>query len=102
MARLPRLSLARVAHLVLLRGHNGEAVFRDDEDRQAFLEALQGAFEREQVDLHAYALLADRCWLLCTPVQDQGWGLLSHLALPGGGKLGVYEPRHARPKPMTA
>jgi putative transposase len=72
MARLPRLTVARVAHLVLLRGHNGEAVFRDDADRHAFLGALQSALEREQVDLHAYALLADRCWLLCTPAQEQG------------------------------
>jgi hypothetical protein len=22
--------------------------------------------------------------------------------LPGGGKVGVYQPRHARPKPMKA
>jgi putative transposase len=72
MARLPRLSLACVAHLVLLRGHNGETVFRDDEDRRMFLGALQAAFEREQVALHAYALLTDRAWLLCTPEQDQG------------------------------
>ena len=71
MARLPRLSLGRVAHLVLLRGHNGEAVFRDDDDRQAFLDALQAAFDREQVALHAYALLVDRVWLLCTPQHDQ-------------------------------
>ena len=33
----------------------------------------------------------------CTPPQDQRWGVLTHLTLPGGGKLGVYEPRHARP-----
>jgi putative transposase len=72
MARLPRLSLARIAHLVLLRGHNGETVFRDDQDRQTFLDALGVAFEREQVALHAYALLTDRTWLLCTPEQDQG------------------------------
>jgi REP-associated tyrosine transposase len=72
MARLPRLSLARVAHLVLLRGHNGETVFRDDEDRHMFLEALHAAFEREQVALHAYALLTDLSWLLCTPEQDRG------------------------------
>src|SRR5689334_2544781 len=31
---------------------------------------------------------------------DEGWGLLSQLALPGGGTLGVYQPRHARPEPM--
>jgi hypothetical protein len=30
----------------------------------------------------------------CTPVSDEGWGLLTHLALPGGGTLGLYQPRH--------
>ncbi|MEP7144826.1 MAG: extradiol dioxygenase [Ferruginibacter sp.] len=38
--------------------------------------------------------------IVCSAVQDQGWGLLTQLTLPGGGKLGVYQPRHARPKPM--
>jgi predicted enzyme related to lactoylglutathione lyase len=28
------------------------------------------------------------------PVSDQGWGLLTHLKLPDGEKLGLYEPRH--------
>jgi hypothetical protein len=36
-----------------------------------------------------------------TPVQDQGWGRLSQITLPGGGKLGIYEPQHARPAPMS-
>jgi catechol 2,3-dioxygenase-like lactoylglutathione lyase family enzyme len=31
-------------------------------------------------------------------VSDQGWGKLATLTLPGGGKLGIYEPRHPRPK----
>lgn len=31
------------------------------------------------------------------PVTDAGWGLLPYLTLPGGGRLGLYEPRHARP-----
>jgi hypothetical protein len=30
-------------------------------------------------------------------VHDTGWGLLTHVTLPGGGRIGVYEPRHARP-----
>jgi hypothetical protein len=34
-------------------------------------------------------------------VQNAGWGLLTHVTLPGGGKLGVYQPRHARPEPMA-
>ena len=40
--------------------------------------------------------------IACNPVQDQGWGLLTHLILPGGGKLGVYQPRHARPPTAPA
>ena len=72
MARLPRLSLPGFAHLVLLRGHNGEAVFRDDEDRAAFLNALGTAFKREAVALHAYAMLTDHIWLLCTPAREGG------------------------------
>jgi len=31
-------------------------------------------------------------------VTDEGWGLLTRLTLPGGGALGVYQPRHARPQ----
>jgi hypothetical protein len=33
----------------------------------------------------------------CTDVRDAGWGLLTQITLPGGGKLGVYQARHARP-----
>jgi hypothetical protein len=46
------------------------------------------------------ALIADMKTrgVLCSPVQNQGWGSLTHVSLPGGGKLGIYEPRHARPK----
>ena len=28
------------------------------------------------------------------PVQEQPWGVLTELTLPGGGKLGIYQPRH--------
>jgi len=38
----------------------------------------------------------------CSAVEDQGWGLLTSLTLPGGGKLGVYQPRHERPAPAPA
>jgi len=36
----------------------------------------------------------------CSKVQNQRWGLLTKLKLPGGGDLKVYQPLHARPKPM--
>jgi hypothetical protein len=31
------------------------------------------------------------------PVADRGWGLLTTLILPGGERLGLYEPRHPSP-----
>ncbi len=40
--------------------------------------------------------------IACGPVQNQGWGLLTRMTLPGGGVVGVYQPRHARPEPMSA
>jgi len=39
--------------------------------------------------------------IACGPLQNQGWGVLTQLTLPGGGKLGIYQPRHARPKTMA-
>ena len=30
-------------------------------------------------------------------VSDEGFGLLTAMTLPGGGTLGLYEPRHASP-----
>ena len=40
--------------------------------------------------------------IVCGPVQNPPWGMLTEVMLPGGGKLGVYQPRHARPEPMVA
>jgi hypothetical protein len=33
----------------------------------------------------------------CEALQQQRWGRVTYLTLPGGGRLGVYEPSHARP-----
>ncbi len=38
--------------------------------------------------------------IICSEIQEQRWGLLVELTLPGGGKLGVYQPKHARPELM--
>jgi catechol 2,3-dioxygenase-like lactoylglutathione lyase family enzyme len=31
------------------------------------------------------------------PVSDEGFGLVTSIRLPGGGELGLYEPRHPTP-----
>jgi hypothetical protein len=40
-------------------------------------------------DIEALVLEMKRRNLTCGPVQNQGWGLLRQLTLPGGGKLGI-------------
>jgi hypothetical protein len=37
-----------------------------------------------------------------TPPSFQGWGTMTEITLPGGGKLGVYQPHHKRPKQPAA
>lgn len=51
-------------------------------------------------DVEAFIEQMKNAGIACGPVHNQGWGLLTQVMLPGGGKLGVYQPRHARPKTM--
>src|SRR5262249_12386248 len=48
-------------------------------------------------DVSAFVGQMTRKGLACTPIQDLRWGRLTQVTLPGGGTLGVYEARHARP-----
>jgi len=52
-------------------------------------------------DVEAFVKEMKRRDVACGPVRNQGWGLLTEVDLPGGGRLGVYQPCHARPKPMS-
>lgn len=64
-----------------------------------------------QNDVHEFYLLCDDIEALiatlrksgatCSPVQNRAWGFLTQVSLPGGGNLGIYQPRHARPKAMS-
>jgi catechol 2,3-dioxygenase-like lactoylglutathione lyase family enzyme len=33
----------------------------------------------------------------CAEVVEARWGLITKIRLPGGGEIGLYEPRHPRP-----
>ena len=48
-------------------------------------------------DLDVFTARMRNNLITCDSVEDLSWGRLTHVALPGGGKLGIYEPRHARP-----
>ena len=49
-------------------------------------------------DIEAFAREMKKRRIGCSPILNRGWGLLCNVTLPGGGQLGAYEPRHARPK----
>jgi hypothetical protein len=52
-------------------------------------------------DVDAFVAAMQTRDVACTPIQNAGWGLVTRVTLPGGGSIGVYEPRHVRPEPMT-
>lgn len=53
-------------------------------------------------DIQAFVERMKAHKVACAPVANRGWGLLTQITLPGGGPIGVYEPRHARPAPARA
>lgn len=67
LARAPRLSLAGELHYVIQCGHNRQAVFADDRDRETYLTMLREAAVQYGVAIHGYALLASEVHLLATP-----------------------------------
>ena len=49
-------------------------------------------------DIHTtVAELQDKGVEIAQPVTDEGFGLVTAIRLPGGGDLGLYEPRHPTP-----
>ena len=52
-------------------------------------------------DIEAFVADMKRRSIDASPVQNLGWGFLTQVTLPGGGKLGIYQPRHARPAPIA-
>ena len=33
----------------------------------------------------------------CSPVLEARWGTITKVSLPGGGEIGLYQPKHPRP-----
>ena len=36
--------------------------------------------------------------ITASDLHEEPWGSLTQIELPGGGKLGIYQPKHARPE----
>jgi len=48
-------------------------------------------------DLKATIATLDTKGIQCTDLEEPPWGILTKIKLPGGGELGLYQPKHARP-----
>ena len=61
----------------------------------------------DENDMHELYLMTDdldvemralaRAGATCDGITQQSWGRSTRIQLPGGGTLGLYQPRHARP-----
>jgi len=52
-------------------------------------------------DIHAFIAEMKTHRVTCSAVDEQRWGSITRLALPGGGTLGVYQPKHPSPLNTT-
>ena len=94
MARLPRLIIPGLPHLVIQRGNNRQPVFLDDDDRACFLSLLGDYAQQFQVAIHAYLLLDSEVGLLMTPQTPAG---LAGFMQAVGRRYGrVFNDRHGR------
>jgi putative transposase len=76
MARLPRLIVAGLPHLVSLRAQDGQVMVRDDRDRRSLLGLLRDASAQHCVAVHAYGVLDSRLDLVATPQDREALSLL--------------------------
>lgn len=76
MPRQPRLDIPGLVHHVMARGIEGQNIFRNDGDRDAFLKRLMVAIDKSGgARLHAWALMPNHFHLLLR----SGEGLLSSM-----------------------
>jgi len=48
-------------------------------------------------DVDAFLAAMTAKGVACDPIEAEPWGRITSVALPGGGKLGIYQATHARP-----
>ena len=94
MARLPRLSVAGYPHHVIQRGNDGQAIFRDDEDRRHMLHLLETLARENDVAIHAYVLMDNHFHLLLTP--KTGEGVPKMMQAVGRRYVRYFNDRHQR------
>src|SRR4051794_32511208 len=94
MARLPRLSVGGVPHLLVQRGHNQQPVVHDADDRSRFHDLLGEIATAHGVAIHAHALIGPELRLLLTPPDAAALGRMMQAF--GRRYGGAFNRRHGR------
>lgn len=94
MPRAPRPDLPHVPQHIVQRGNNRQPCFTDDDDRQAYLQALADGLIRYGCALHAYVLMGNHIHLLVTPTQPAAVSRLMQSL--GRRYAGTFNHRHGR------
>jgi predicted enzyme related to lactoylglutathione lyase len=76
---------------------SAEVAFHPGTESHHELYLMCDDLETTMAGLHAKAVT------LKGPIDDLRWGRLAHITLPGGGSLGIYQPKHPVPtqSPIT-
>ncbi|HSV69591.1 MAG TPA: transposase [Methylibium sp.] len=94
MARLPRLIVAGLPHLVRQSVQHGQTMVADDTDRRAFLALLREVAVQADVAIHAYSVLDARFDLVLTPADATG--LSRFMQALSRRHAAAFNARHAR------
>ena len=89
MARALRIEYAGAVYHVMSRGDRREAIFRDDKDRESFLELLTEASKKTGWEVHALCLMGNHFHLVIETPQP-------NLAVGMKWFLGIYTGRFNR------
>jgi hypothetical protein len=99
-AEADRVFLKDVLKLSFVDAHGGWLIFK-------LPPAEVAVHPSDENDMHELWLMTDdveleirtlrKAGVECESPAQQRWGLATRLKLPGGGTLGLYQPRHARP-----
>ncbi|HET9483743.1 MAG TPA: transposase [Xanthomonadales bacterium] len=94
MARQPRPDLPYYPQHVVQRGNDRMACFRDDFDREMFLDFLARAAERYDCAIHAHVLMTNHVHLLVTPNRRRALSLMMQSL--GARYVMAFNRRHLR------
>ena len=72
MPRQARYRITGISQLVLQRGHNRQPAFKTADDYRTYIESVRMAALDSECAVHAYRLMFNAVYLLCTPQVDDG------------------------------